>query len=138
MSTGVQVAADCITEFNEFKLRNKYRYIIFHVANNQVAIEKTAAPDATYDQFLADLPADDCRYAVFNFEYDAGADGKRSKVVFILWAPETSKIKSKMIYAGTKDTVKKAFQGLQVEIQGTDKSEVDKDAILAKCQSVSK
>jgi hypothetical protein len=84
-STGVQVAADCITEFNEFKLRNKYRYIIFHVANNQVSIEKTAAPDASYDSFLADLPADDCRYAVFNFEYDAGADGKRSKVIFILW-----------------------------------------------------
>lgn len=43
-----------------------------------------------------------------------------------------------MIYAGTKDTVKKAFQGLQVEIQGTDKSEVDKESILAKCQSLSK
>jgi cofilin len=43
-----------------------------------------------------------------------------------------------MIYAGTKDTIKKTLQGLQVEIQGTDKSEVDYNEVLAKCQSVSK
>jgi cofilin len=43
-----------------------------------------------------------------------------------------------MIYAGTKDTIKKALQGLQVEIQGTDKSEVDYNEVLTKCQAVSK
>jgi hypothetical protein len=57
---------------------------------------------------------------------------------FVCRAPETSPIKSKMIYAGTKDTIKKTLQGLQVEIQGTDKSEVDYNEVLAKCQSVSK
>jgi hypothetical protein len=57
---------------------------------------------------------------------------------FVHRAPESSPIKSKMIYAGTKDTIKKALQGLNVEIQGTDKSEVDYNEVLTKCQAVSK
>lgn len=102
--------------------------------NKTMELLATGDPSATYDSFLSQLPEDDCRYAVFNFEYDAGADGKRSKVVFFLWAPDTAKTKAKMIYAGTKDSLKKALQGLQVEIQGTDKSEVSEAAILEKCQ----
>ena len=53
-------------------------------------------------------------------------------------APDTAPTKSKMLYAGTKDTLKKNLQGLQVEMQGTDKSEVDQSEVLAKCQSLSK
>jgi cystathionine beta-lyase/cystathionine gamma-synthase len=53
-------------------------------------------------------------------------------------APDTAKIKPKMLYAGTKDTVKKSLQGLQVEVQGTDKSEVSKEAVIDKCKSLSK
>ena len=28
------------------------------------------------------------RYAVFDVEYDAGGDGKRSKITFISWVPD--------------------------------------------------
>jgi len=55
-----------------------------------------------------------------------------------MWAPEDSKIKHKMVYAGTKDTVKKALNGIQVEIQGTDASEVEWAAVLEKCKSSGK
>jgi hypothetical protein len=44
MSTGVQVSQEAIGEFNDFKLRAKYRYIIFQIADNQVKIESTGAP----------------------------------------------------------------------------------------------
>ena len=138
MSTGVQVDGNVITEFNDFKLRNKYRYIIFKIEGSSVVIDKTAGPESDYASFNSSLPDDDCRYAVFNFEYETPTDGKRSKIVFVLWAPETSKIKSKMLYAGTKDAIKKSLQGLQIEIQGTDRSEVSQEEILAKCNSVSK
>jgi len=136
-NTGITVSNDCVTEFNEFKLRAKSRYLVFKIEGTEIKIEKTGPPTASYDDFLGALPADDCRYAVFHFEYTQ-SDGKRSKIVFFLWAPESSKIKSKMMYAGTKDTLKKSLQGLQIEIQGTDKSEVDQAEVLAKCQSISK
>lgn len=38
-----------------------------------------------HSDFLKKLPTDDCRYAVVNFEYDQGSDGKRSKIVFVNW-----------------------------------------------------
>eukprot|EP01099_Mayorella_cantabrigiensis_P005850 TRINITY_DN474_c1_g1_i1.p1 TRINITY_DN474_c1_g1~~TRINITY_DN474_c1_g1_i1.p1 ORF type:complete len:141 (-),score=33.69 TRINITY_DN474_c1_g1_i1:123-545(-) len=140
MSSGVAVHQDCITEFNEFKLKNKNRYILFKLSDNlkEVVIEKKAPVDATYAEFVAELPDQDCRYAVYNFEYDSGSDGHRAKIVFIIWAPETAPIKKKMIYASTKDAIKKAFQGLSVEVQGTDKAEVDYEEVLNKCKSVSK
>ncbi len=43
-----------------------------------------------------------------------------------------------MLYAGTKDTLKKSLQGLQVEIQGTDKAEVAFEAVVDKCKASGK
>jgi cofilin len=88
-NTGITVSNECVTEFNEFKIRNKYRYMIFNiVGGKEVKIEKTGPPNATYDQFLADLPANDARYAVFKFDY-THADGQRQKLVFFLWYQAT-------------------------------------------------
>lgn len=103
-----------------------------------IVLEKAAEPDATYSDFLADLPEDDCRYVIYKYDYETPGEGKRSKVVFFLWSPEVAKIKSKMIYAGTKDTLKKALVGIQIEVQGTDKSEVDEEILLEKCKTISK
>eukprot|EP01099_Mayorella_cantabrigiensis_P001923 TRINITY_DN1832_c0_g1_i2.p1 TRINITY_DN1832_c0_g1~~TRINITY_DN1832_c0_g1_i2.p1 ORF type:complete len:162 (+),score=48.75 TRINITY_DN1832_c0_g1_i2:69-488(+) len=137
---GVAIAQEVIERFNEFKLRSASRYILYKLSDSltEVVIDKIADPSATYQDFLNDLPPNDCRYAVFNFEYDAGSDGKRAKVIFFNWAPETAKIKSKMVYAATKDSMKKALIGISVEIQGTDASEVDPKEVLEKCKSVSR
>lgn len=53
--------------------------------NKAITLLKTADPSASYSDFLAELPADDCRYAVLKFDYDAGSDGTRSKIVFFMW-----------------------------------------------------
>jgi cofilin len=87
--TGISVSNECITEFNEFKIRNKHLYMIFNiVGEKEVKIEKTGPPNATYDQFLADLPDKEARYAVFKFDY-THADGQRQKLVFFLWYQAT-------------------------------------------------
>jgi len=39
-------------------------------------------------------------------------------------------MKKKMLYASSKDAIKKKLVGLGAEIQGTDFSEIDYDAIL--------
>ena len=56
----------------------------------QVVIDKASSPDETYDSFVKALPKDDCRYAVFDFEYDQpDGGGKRSKILFVLWYART-------------------------------------------------
>ena len=74
--------------FQELKLRKKFRYIIYRLSedNRTIIVEKTADKDANYDAFLADLPEVDCRYAIYDFEYQKGADeGLRSKICFVVW-----------------------------------------------------
>ena len=43
-------------------------------------------------------------------------------------SPDTAKIKQKMIFASSRDALKRALVGISVEIQGTDSSEVAYEA----------
>lgn len=43
--------------------------------------------------------------------------------------PDDSKIGDKMIYASTKDTIKKSFSGLSLEFQANDKADFDYDTM---------
>ena len=38
-----------------------------------------------YDDFCAELPDDDCRYGVYDLEYELKSGGKRNKLVFVSW-----------------------------------------------------
>lgn len=40
-------------------------------------------------------------------------------------SPDESKIKQKMVFASSKDALRRALVGISAEIQGTDFSEVD-------------
>jgi len=137
--TGVQVNSSCTEKFNEFKLRKTYSYLVFKIndALTEIVIEKSGEPNAPYSEFVGHLPDNDCRYGVITVNYTTPTEGERSKIVFFLWAPETSKVKSKMLYAGTKDALKKALNGIQTEIQGTDKSEVEYNTVIEKCKQFS-
>ena len=50
----------------------------------------------------------------------------------MLRAPDTAKIRSKMIYASSKDAFKRDLDGIQVEIQATDFSEVEEQVFIDK------
>ena len=50
--SGVKIADECIREFEEFKLRGKYGYIMYKLDMNTmiISIDKTGAPGTTYEQ----------------------------------------------------------------------------------------
>nr|7SOG_A Chain A, Actophorin [Acanthamoeba castellanii]7SOG_B Chain B, Actophorin [Acanthamoeba castellanii] len=127
---GIAVSDDCVQKFNELKLGKKHRYVIFKLNddNTEVVVEKVGGPNATYEDFLAQLPENDCRYAIFDYEFEVDG-GQRNKIVFILWAPDSAPIKSKMMYASSKDAIKKKLDGIQVEVQATDADEISEDAV---------
>jgi cofilin len=50
---------------------------------------------------------------------------------YLLRSPDSAKIKEKMVYAASKDALRKALDGIASEIQGTDASEVDFDTGLS-------
>ncbi|KAF9166645.1 cofilin [Actinomortierella ambigua] len=132
--SGVTAQAECVQAFNDLKLGKKYKYIIYKLSADMksIEVEKSSDRSATYDDFIGDLPKDDCRYAVFDFDYKAGDGGDRAKIVFYTWSPDDAKIKQKMVYASSKDTLRKSLNGVGVDVQGTDYDEVTQEAVQEK------
>lgn len=91
----------------------------------EVVVEKTGGPAESYDDFLASLPENDCRYAVYDYDFVNSENCQKSKIFFIAWSPSVSRIRSKMLYATSKDSLRRALQGIHYEIQATDSSEMD-------------
>ena len=48
--------------------------------------------------------------------------------------PDDAKIGDKMIYASTKDTIKKAFTGLSLEFQANDAGDFDYDCLCGEVE----
>jgi hypothetical protein len=49
-------------------------------------VHKTGGKDANYAEFLAELPEAECRYGVFDVEYeDPKTSSKRNKITFFAW-----------------------------------------------------
>ena len=47
-------------------------------------------------------------------------------------SPDTSRVRSKMVYASSKDRFKRELDGIQVELQATDPSEMSLDIVKAR------
>ena len=96
----------------------------------EIIVEETSSNE-DYDAFLEKLPENECKYAIYDFEYDiGGGEGKRSKIVFFTWSPDTAPIRSKMVYASSKDALRRSLNGVAADIQGTDFSEVAYETVL--------
>mmetsp|Transcript_2428 Transcript_2428/g.2923 ORF Transcript_2428/g.2923 Transcript_2428/m.2923 type:complete len:142 (-) Transcript_2428:184-609(-) len=128
MSTGVTVADNVPGAFNDFKLQRgdyKIRYFIYKIQKDEIVIEKMGAREKTYDDFVDDLPENDCRYGLIDVEFTTADERNTSKIVFVSWAPETAKVRSKMVYAGSKEYLKGSFNGVSINVNATDMSELD-------------
>lgn len=55
----------------DLKAKRTFRFIIYKIEEKQkqVMVEKLGEPAETYDDFAACLPADECRYVVFDFDF---------------------------------------------------------------------
>ncbi|KAH9448060.1 hypothetical protein Pst134EB_022047 [Puccinia striiformis f. sp. tritici] len=86
------------------------KYIIYALSadSKEIVVEKVSESQS-YDEFLEDLPAGACRYAVYDFEYELEeSEGKRNKLCFFTWSPDEAKIKNKMLYAASKKAIRDA------------------------------
>nr|XP_023912119.1 actin-depolymerizing factor 1-like [Quercus suber] len=133
-ASGMAVHDDCKLKFLELKAKRTYRFIVYKIEEKQkqVIVEKLGEPTDSYEDFSASLPANECRYAVYDFDFMTEENVPRSRIVFIAWSPDISKVRSKMIYASSKDRFKRELDGIQVELQATDPTEMGIDVIKSR------
>uniref|UniRef100_A0A0D9VSJ7 ADF-H domain-containing protein n=1 Tax=Leersia perrieri TaxID=77586 RepID=A0A0D9VSJ7_9ORYZ len=130
-ASGMAVDDDCKIRFLQLKAKRTYRFIVFKIEEKlkQAVVEKLGEPNLTYEDFAASLPANECRYCIYDFDFITSENCQKSKIFFIAWSPDTAKIRSKMLYASSKDRFKRELDGIQVELQATDPTEMDIDVI---------
>mmetsp|Transcript_94743 Transcript_94743/g.265290 ORF Transcript_94743/g.265290 Transcript_94743/m.265290 type:complete len:143 (+) Transcript_94743:110-538(+) len=129
MATGVVVDDEVASAFQGFKLQSagfKLRYYIYEIVDKKtIKIEKSGDRSKTYEDFCADLPENDCRYGLIDLEFESDDGRPTSKLVFITWNPDTGSIRNKMLYSGSKESIKTALNGVGIHINATDRSELD-------------
>uniref|UniRef100_A0A7S2LMJ8 ADF-H domain-containing protein n=1 Tax=Leptocylindrus danicus TaxID=163516 RepID=A0A7S2LMJ8_9STRA len=130
MATGVTVCDSVSDAFQKFKLKQgefKLRYITYKIQDKKViVIDKKGGMEKTYEDFCEDITSDnDCRYGLVDLEFETDDGRTTSKLVFISWNPDTAPIRSKMIYSGSKESIKSTLNGVGIHINATDFSELD-------------
>jgi len=143
MSSGVKVNPDCIEAFNNFKLGKKEAFLLFGFNENATQIivlhkeakhavdDSLKAKNAQWDTLISMLPKDDVRYAVADVHYNL-AEGPRTDMVFVTWAPETASIKRRMLMASSKDALKNALVGCRTTIQACCYPDLDLRSVVEK------
>jgi cofilin len=139
--SGATVSQECITAYNDLKLSKKYKFIVFKLSDDwkEIVVE-TASADAEWETFREQLlnataksksgaVGKGPRYAVYDFEYNTG-DGVRNKLAFIAWSPDDAGIQPKMIYASSKEALKRSLTGLAIECQANDGDDIEYDTII--------
>ena len=87
-------------------------------------IDKIGALDKNYDDFVGELPENDCRYGIIDLDFETSDDRETSKLVFISWNPDTGPVRAKMLYSGSKEAMKAALNGVGIHINATHYSEL--------------
>ncbi|KAG9310903.1 actin depolymerizing factor [Chiua virens] len=125
MASGVNVSDDCTATYQQLKLGKRFKYLFFRLNDDlsEIVVDKTS--DASdYGAFVAEFPAAQCRWAVYDFEFEKPGEGPRKKLGFISWSPDDAKVKDKMVFASSHEALKRKLDGIAFEVQGTDRSEI--------------
>jgi cofilin len=129
--SGVGVSKDCLAAFASVKRRGGPRFAIFAVdeASGAVVTETVARPGDAHEDFLDALPEGDCRYGVVDHAFVNSEGCVFDKLVFVLWSPDGARLKSKMLYAATKDHLRGCLEGVSLELQATEREDADEETI---------
>nr|ACG46218.1 actin-depolymerizing factor 5 [Zea mays] len=105
---GMNVKEECQRWFMEMKWKKVHRFVVYKI--------------------------DDCRYAVFDFDFVTVDNCQKSKIFFIAWSPAASRIRAKILYATSKQGLRRLLDGVHYEVQATDPSEMGFDVIRGRAQ----
>lgn len=77
---------ETLEKYQELKQGKKLAYIIYGISDDKKSIVVLKTSESRdFEEFVADLPEKECRWAVYDFEFELPGEGKRNKLVFVQW-----------------------------------------------------
>uniref|UniRef100_UPI00398F7042 cofilin-2-like n=1 Tax=Pristiophorus japonicus TaxID=55135 RepID=UPI00398F7042 len=150
MSSGISVCDEVVTTFNKMKVRKscsqeeqkkRKKAVLFRISDNKEKIilyehkeiligdiqeGKVVDPLQT---FIDMLPQDDCCYAIYDASFET-KETRKEELIFVHWNPDSATVRRKMLYASSKDALKKKLEGIKHEWQVTGIDELNDLAAL--------
>jgi len=128
---GVKVNDACVALYNEIKMKKSKKFVLFKIENkSEIVVDAEGDNTKTWADFIAALPENEPRYGLVDVHYETDDGRDQSKLTFIMWSPDDKcGVKDKMLYASSKDAIKKKFTGIMKELQANDLGDLDDKAI---------
>ncbi|KAJ9358829.1 cofilin, actophorin [Paecilomyces variotii] len=138
--SGVDVPNECVAAFKELLYKrgaDKLAFVIYKISDDKrsIVVEESSS-EKSYEVFLQKLTSSvdhegkrAPRYAVYDVEYDLNNDGRRATTVFISWVPEETSTMFRMLYAATKEQLRRALD-VKVSIHADHPSDIEWKTVL--------
>jgi cofilin len=129
--SGIGVTEDAVNLYYLIRAKSTYKWALWQVDSKgtTVVIDQVGEPGSNFEEFLAALPENDCRYGIFDYQFTAPDGNIMNKLVFLNWAPDSARVKAKMMYASTKDFFKGHLDGISAEFQASDLDDVNEEIV---------
>eukprot|EP00244_Chara_vulgaris_P015115 TRINITY_DN9989_c0_g1_i1.p1 TRINITY_DN9989_c0_g1~~TRINITY_DN9989_c0_g1_i1.p1 ORF type:complete len:140 (-),score=25.21 TRINITY_DN9989_c0_g1_i1:65-484(-) len=136
LASAYKVEKECKLRFQELQLKKEFPYITYKIDRRAktVIVDKLGGEGDGFEDLVAALPENESRYAVYDYDYITTDNCEKSKIIFIFWSPEKTPVRTRMVYALTRNQVREELDGVQIELQATDVSELDIEIIKAKAR----
>merc|ERR1712039_295898 len=119
-------------------MKKNKRFFTFKIEDKKkIVVDAEGEKEKTWDDFCAQLPDDEPRYALVDVEFTSEDGRPQDKLTFVMWSPDDKcGVKAKVLYASSKDALKKKFPGIMKEVQANDTGDLDfEKEILAKMRA---
>ncbi|XP_051912346.1 uncharacterized protein LOC127594534 [Hippocampus zosterae] len=132
----VNIRDECVDKFEQLKMGKEFSYLVLNISEEEEIVPCSlvrrvhGAPGASYEEFTAKMPEDDLRYGIFDLNFDSKDGMHMSKIIFILWSPEGTKPKRRMLFASSKDLFNKHLVGIAKDIQAVTHADLDREEII--------
>ncbi|XP_019943248.2 non-muscle cofilin 1-like [Paralichthys olivaceus] len=137
MASGVKISDQVTDVYNEMRLvkndsnsMERIRLVVFEIKDDQIQPSKifrekdVLEKKNVYKLFLEQMDSEHCCYLLYDCHYET-KDSPKEELVFVMWTPDTSTCKEKMLYASSKRYIKAVVAGIKHELEINDRSDAE-------------
>ena len=130
VDANLDVSQQCLDQFNRLKMDKSLFFVSFRIENQTtVVVDHVQEKGVSYDSLIHHIPQNEPRFVVVDFDFTNNDGLILNKIIFIHWCPDNARVNHKMVYASTKENLKKRLVGIFKEVQASIASELTHESI---------